>query len=105
LIVKFPREHLVLSPRAREPIPFRLFLDSEAPGVSHGVGVDKDGNGVLRDGRMYQLVREHDRARERTVEITFLEPARRTRSRSGSQKGRRVSGPPAGLLTGANSLV
>jgi hypothetical protein len=29
---------------------------------------------VLRAGRMYQLVREHDRVRERTVEVTFLDP-------------------------------
>ena len=66
--------HLVLSPGAREPIPFRVLLDGEAPGPSHGVDVDEDGNGVLRDGRMYQLVREHDAVRERTLEITFLEP-------------------------------
>jgi thiol-disulfide isomerase/thioredoxin len=66
--------HLVLSPGAREPIPFRLLLDGEAPGPSHGVDVDEDGNGVLRDGRLYQLVREHDAVRERTLEITFLEP-------------------------------
>ena len=66
--------HLVLSPGARQPIPFRLLLDGEAPGPSHGVDVDDDGNGVLRDGRMYQLVREQDRVRERTVEIKFLEP-------------------------------
>ena len=52
--------HLVLSRGAREPIPFRVLLDGEAPGRSHGVDVDEDGNGVLRDGRMYQLVREHD---------------------------------------------
>jgi hypothetical protein len=38
------------------------------------VDVDADGNGILRDGRMYQLVREHDTVRDRTVEITFLEP-------------------------------
>ena len=30
--------HLVLSPGAREPIPFRLLLDGDAPGPSHGVG-------------------------------------------------------------------
>src|SRR5918995_390033 len=52
--------HLVLSPGAQEPIPFRVRLDGEAPGPSHGVDVDEDGNGVLRAGRMYQLVREHD---------------------------------------------
>jgi thiol-disulfide isomerase/thioredoxin len=66
--------HLVLSPRAREPIPFRVLLDGQAPGPSHGVDVDEDGNGLLRDGRLYQLVREHDAVRERTIEITFLEP-------------------------------
>ena len=66
--------HLVLSPGAREPIPFRVLLDGEAPGPSHGVDVDEEGNGVLREGRMYQLVREHDAVRERTLEITFLEP-------------------------------
>jgi Thioredoxin like C-terminal domain len=66
--------HLVLSPGAREPIPFRVRLDGEAPGPSHGVDVDEDGNGVLRAGRMYQLVRQHERVHERTLEITFLEP-------------------------------
>ena len=66
--------HLVLSPGARGPMPFRMLLDGEAPGPSHGVDVDEDGNGLLRDGRMYQLVREHDGVGERTLEITFLEP-------------------------------
>jgi thiol-disulfide isomerase/thioredoxin len=66
--------HLVLSPGARAPIPFRVLLDGEPPGPSHGVDVDEKGNGVLRDGRMYQLVRQHDAVRERTLEITFLEP-------------------------------
>ena len=66
--------HLVLSPGAREPIPFRVLLDGEAPGPSHGVDVDDDGNGLLRDGRLYQLVREHDAVHERTLAITFLEP-------------------------------
>jgi len=66
--------HLVLSPGAREPIPFRVLLDGEAPGRLHGGDVDEDGNGLLRDGRLYQLVRERDAVRERTLEITFLEP-------------------------------
>jgi hypothetical protein len=66
--------NLVLSPGAREPIPFRVRLDGQAPGRSHGVDVDEDGNGVLRDSRLYQLVRQHDAVRDRTLEITFLEP-------------------------------
>ena len=65
--------HLVLSPVARGPIPFRVLLDGEAPGPSHGVDVDEDGHGVLRDGRLYQLVREAETVRERTLQITFLE--------------------------------
>ena len=66
--------HLVLSPGAREPIPFRVLVDGERPGAAHGVDVDEDGSGVLREGRLYQLVRERDAVRERTLQITFLEP-------------------------------
>jgi thiol-disulfide isomerase/thioredoxin len=65
--------HLVLSPGAREPIPFRVLLDGEAPGPSRGVDVDEDGNGLLLEGRLYSLVREHNAVRERTLEIRFLE--------------------------------
>jgi thiol-disulfide isomerase/thioredoxin len=66
--------HLVLSSGAPEPVAFRVLLDDEAPGPSHGVDVDEDGNGLLREGRLYQLVRQHDRVRERTLQITFLGP-------------------------------
>jgi thiol-disulfide isomerase/thioredoxin len=65
--------HLVMSPGTHDPIAFRVFLDGEAPGLSHGVDVDEHGNGLLRDGRLYQLVRQHDAVRERTLEIAFLE--------------------------------
>jgi Thioredoxin like C-terminal domain len=51
-----------------------VLLDGEAPGLSHGVDVDEDGNGLLREGRLYQLVRQHDGVGERTLEIAFLEP-------------------------------
>src|SRR4051794_5148750 len=66
--------HLVLSLTTREPIPFRVLLDGEPPGPSSGVDVDEDGHGVLREDRMYQLVRQRDAVRDRTLEITFLEP-------------------------------
>jgi len=66
--------HLVLSPGTRGPIPFHVLLDGEPPGPSHGVDVDEDGTGLLVDGRMYQLVRQHNAVRARTLEITFLEP-------------------------------
>jgi thiol-disulfide isomerase/thioredoxin len=65
--------NLVLSPGAHEPIRFRVLVDQDAPGPSGGVDVDEDGVGLLKDGRLYQLVREHDRVCERTLEITFLD--------------------------------
>ena len=66
--------HLVASPGAHDPIPFRVHLDGAAPGPSHGGDVDEDGNGILRSGRLYQLVRQPDPVRERTLTITFSEP-------------------------------
>ncbi|WP_410811131.1 redoxin domain-containing protein [Micromonospora sp. 067-2] len=66
--------HLVLAPGAGSSIPFRVLLDGEPPGPSHGVDVDSDGNGVLQDGRLHQLVRQNGAVRERTLEITFGEP-------------------------------
>ncbi len=65
--------HLVLSRRAPEPVRFRVLVDGAPPGASHGVDVDEDGAGVLDDGRLYGLVRQHDTVRERTLEITFLD--------------------------------
>ena len=66
--------HLVLSRGAPQPIPFRVSLDGEAPGPSAGVDVDADGSGVLRDDRMYQIVRQRNVVRDRTLEISFLQP-------------------------------
>jgi thiol-disulfide isomerase/thioredoxin len=66
--------NLVLANGAGAPIPFRVLLDGEPPGPSHGVDVDDEGNGLLDDGRMYQLVREHDTVRDRALQITFREP-------------------------------
>jgi thiol-disulfide isomerase/thioredoxin len=65
--------HLVLDRGSREPIPFRVRLDGAAPGPHHGVDVDETGSGMLRDGRMYQLIRQREEVRERTLEVTFLE--------------------------------
>jgi hypothetical protein len=66
--------HLVLASAAREALPFSVLVDGRPPGPSHGVDVDEQGKGVLREGRLYQLVRERDAVRERTLEISFAEP-------------------------------
>jgi thiol-disulfide isomerase/thioredoxin len=67
--------NLVLSTGSGDQIiHFRVLVDGHVPGRAHGVDVDEDGNGVLRAGRMYQLVREPGPVREQTVQVSFLEP-------------------------------
>jgi thiol-disulfide isomerase/thioredoxin len=63
--------HLVLSRSTSEPIPFRVLLDGEAPDGAHGVDIDAHGNGLVDEGRLYQLVRQREAVKERTLEITF----------------------------------
>jgi thiol-disulfide isomerase/thioredoxin len=63
--------HLVLSSAGDAPIPFRVLLDGDAPGPSHGEDTDAAGHGTLREGRLYQLVRERERVEERQLEIIF----------------------------------
>jgi thiol-disulfide isomerase/thioredoxin len=65
--------HLVMSPGAGGPIPFRVLLDDEAPGPSHGIDVGEDGVGVLEDGRLHGLIRRRGRVRPATLAITFLD--------------------------------
>lgn len=69
--------NLVLAGGASGPIPFRVLLDGAAPGPAHGGDVSADGAGQLREGRLYQLTREPGAVRERTLEVTFLEPGAR----------------------------
>jgi SAM-dependent methyltransferase len=66
--------NLVMSGGAGAPIPFRVLVDGQPPGPSRGVDTDADGNGLLIDGRLYQLVRDQGAVLERTLEITFGQP-------------------------------
>ncbi|MEU8793653.1 redoxin family protein [Streptomyces sp. NPDC048643] len=66
--------HLVLTRQTLEPIEFRVLLDGEAPGRSHGVDVDADGNGTLDESRLYQLIRTNGTVGERRLQITFSQP-------------------------------
>ena len=61
-------------PKSAEATTFRVLLDGEPPRSSHGVDVDERGVWSPKRGRLYQLVRAHDEIRERTLEITFLQP-------------------------------
>jgi cytochrome c biogenesis protein CcdA/thiol-disulfide isomerase/thioredoxin len=67
--------HLVLGPSANgKPVRFRVTIDGSAPGESHGDDVDADGEGVVTDHRLYQLVRQSGPIKDRTFTIQFLDP-------------------------------
>lgn len=67
--------HLVLVPRSPDqPVRFRVKVDGAAPGASHGADTDEQGFGTVRDGRLYQLVRQAGPVMDRTFEIEFLDP-------------------------------
>lgn len=67
--------HMVLGPaRNGEPIRFKITLNGEAPGVDCGVDSGPDGNGEIREPRLYQLIRQKGEVKDRTFEIEFLDP-------------------------------
>ena len=73
--------HLVLGPAADgHPVRFRVTIDGAAPGANHGADVDANGNGVVTEQRLYQLVRQHGEIADRTFEIRFLDPGVRAYS-------------------------
>lgn len=67
--------HLVMGPQPRgASVPFRVLIDGEPPGDSHGIDTDDQGSGTLDQQRLYQLIRQPGSINDRTVEITFLAP-------------------------------
>jgi hypothetical protein len=67
--------HLVLGPAADgSPVRFRVIIDGTAPGASHGVDIDSEGQGVVTAQRLYQLVRDPGAVADHTFEIRFLDP-------------------------------
>jgi cytochrome c biogenesis protein CcdA/thiol-disulfide isomerase/thioredoxin len=67
--------HLVLSPATiGTPVRFRITIDGAPPGDNRGTDVDAEGNGVVDEQRLYQLIRQTGSVRDHTFEIRFLTP-------------------------------
>lgn len=67
--------HLVLGPSdSGESVPFRVTMDGKPLKANHGVDTDENGNGVVREQRLYQLIRQNGSAGDHTFEIEFLAP-------------------------------
>ncbi|MGA2399862.1 MAG: cytochrome c biogenesis protein CcdA [Steroidobacteraceae bacterium] len=65
--------HLVLGPGGDQPVRFRVRLDGLPPGANHGVDTDAEGNGVIREQRLYQLIRQTSPVAPHTFSIEFLD--------------------------------
>lgn len=65
--------HLVLGSRNRKPIRFRVTLDGRTPGNDHGTDVDYQGNGIIREHRLYQLIRQSGKISVHTFRIEFMD--------------------------------
>ena len=67
--------HLVMGPAAPGlSVRFRVRIDGQPPGAAHGIDVDEQGNGTVREQRLYQLIRQTKPIADRQFEIEFLGP-------------------------------
>jgi cytochrome c biogenesis protein CcdA/thiol-disulfide isomerase/thioredoxin len=66
--------HLVAGPASgAKAVRFRVLLDGVAPAASHGADTDGDGQGVITEQRLYQLIRQPGDVREHVFSIEFLD--------------------------------
>jgi cytochrome c biogenesis protein CcdA/thiol-disulfide isomerase/thioredoxin len=66
--------HLVLGSATGKPVRFRVTLDGQAPATDAGIDIGAQGTGVVKEQRLYQLVRQKGAIRDRTFTIEFLDP-------------------------------
>lgn len=66
--------HLVMGPvKGISTVRFRVLIDGQPPGPSHGIDTDELGYGTIWAPRMYQLIRQIGPVQERQFEIEFLD--------------------------------
>jgi hypothetical protein len=66
--------HLVMGPSIRgNPVRFRVSIDGQPPGASHGTDVDSLGIGTVSTQQLYQLIRQPKPILDRQFEIEFLD--------------------------------
>jgi cytochrome c biogenesis protein CcdA/thiol-disulfide isomerase/thioredoxin len=66
--------HLVLGPgEGGKPVLFKVKIDGNAPGASHGSDTDSAGAGRVDGQRLYQLIRQSGDVREHVFSIEFLD--------------------------------
>jgi hypothetical protein len=67
--------HLVMGPAAAgTPVRFRVLIDGQPPEAAHGGDVDGQGQGMVTEPRLHQLIRQPGPVADRTFEISFADP-------------------------------
>jgi thiol-disulfide isomerase/thioredoxin len=67
--------HLVMGPAAPgTSVRFRVRIDGQPPGASHGSDIDEHGVGTVTEQRLYQLIRQPKPIVGRQFEIEFFDP-------------------------------
>jgi hypothetical protein len=55
-------------------VRYKVTIDRKAPGADAGVDAAPNGSGLVKEQRLYQLVRQKGAVRDRDFTITFLDP-------------------------------
>ncbi|HUB46963.1 MAG TPA: redoxin domain-containing protein [Acetobacteraceae bacterium] len=67
--------NLVMGPATSgAPVRFRVLLNGQPPGASHGDDVDESGVGTVKEQRLYQLIRQPKPIIDQEFKIEFLGP-------------------------------
>ena len=67
--------HLVMGPASQgASVRFRVLIDQQPPLAAHGGDVDPQGNGIIVEQRLYQLIRQPEPIADRQFEIEFFDP-------------------------------
>ena len=67
--------HMVLAPtKDGKPVRFTVTLDGTPPGDNYGTDSAPDGTGIVREPRLYQLIRQKGPIQDRTFQIEFVDP-------------------------------
>ena len=66
--------HLVMGPpTGGAAARFRVTIDGQPPAAAHGLDVDEQGNGMAKEQRLYQLIRQPKPISDRTFQIELLD--------------------------------
>lgn len=65
--------NLVLGTRNQHAVRVKVTLDGVPPGVDHGLDIDAQGYGIIREQRLYQFVRQSGTLKQRIFKIEFLD--------------------------------